>query len=911
MSLDRPAKQRKRRKTERGNPSQYYLIVTCFLLGVVAVLILPLEKVRFDVAWVADPAEQSVPAASEAYTESFWDDLYPSRDSVGGVRRPDRKSAASESQADFDPVQDRISEEDFQGQSARSDEDGWAERAEPLFAQRRLNSQEGNGESRSRGVNPVSWQAQAALAVPNIPEPPDAVFSGSVIPQPAFPAVGASSNIQPNGALAPNPAGGGLAADSARIVFNFGGAPWSVVLQKLAEEAGFALEMKANPPGVFSYTDPTGHTVAEAIDIVNGFLIREGFILLRHGQLMLLVSVDDVPSHLVERLPEEELENRGRFELVAVEVAINEASAENLTTELTPLMTKLGKIIPIASANRMVVTDLRERLQEILGLIKKGDIETASIRSEVILLKNTKAEDVVKSLQQMMGAALASNGGTGGSSAGNGAPVVSVVETNCVIIRGREPALKKIRDLVSDLDRPPAQVFIQAMLVEVELSDTDEFGIELGVQDSLLFRRSVVDDVLTVTDSFADPGTGIITTTQRIINQTTTPGFNFNNSPLGNNTSANPQRFAGQALSSLSVGRMNPDEGYGGLVLAAGNESLSVLLRALKANRKVNILSRPTIRTVHNRKASIQMGTQVPVVDGVSLGPTGIANPVVRQDKAGIILEVTPKISDTGVIFMDVKAEKSEFRRGPGSGTPIFTDASNGNVIEAPIKDITEAIATVNITSGQTVVLAGMITSGDVQSTRKIPIIGDWPIVGPLFRYDYYSHKRKELLIFLTPEIIYNDDDARRISQREIEESNIDVMSLPNVVACPPEILSDPELLFNDAQAPAPGFKPMNDWYVPTLRKWGQSEKQPAPITDRSAAIDQFLTPQPRVITGHSFTAPSGGMSTGDGPPTQEAYVPANSGFGEIQNYQSSPEFIPPRMSTRPGTNAPRGGITR
>jgi|GEM_PF-1314431 len=928
MSLDPPAKQRKRRKTERGNPSQYYLIATCFLLGVVAVLILPLEKVRFDVAGVADPAEQSAPAASEAYTESFLHDIYPSRDpasrdSVGGRRRPDRESAASESaasesQANFDPVQQRISEEDFQGQSARSDEDGSVERAEPLFAHRRLNSQEGNGRSRSRGMNPVSWQTQAALEVPDVPAPPAAVFSGSVISQPAFPPLGFSSNIQPNGALAPNPAGRGLAADSARIVFNFGGAPWSVVLQKLAEEAGFALEMKANPPGVFSYTDPAGHTVAEAIDIVNGFLIREGFILLRHGQLMLLVSVEDVPSHLVERLPEEELENRGRFELVAVEVAINEASAENLTEELTPLMTKLGKIIPVASANRMVVTDLRERLQEILGLIKKGDIETASIRSEVILLKNTQAEDVVKSLQQMMGAAVAvaANGGTGGSSAGNGAPVVSVVETNCIIIRGREPALKKIRDLVSDLDRPPAQVFIQAMLVEVELSDTDEFGIELGVQDSLLFRRSVVDDVLTVTDSFADPGTGIITTTQRIINQTTTPGFNFNNSPIGNNTSANPQRFAGQALSNLSVGRMNPDEGYGGLVLAAGSESLSVLLRALKANRKVNILSRPTIRTVHNRKASIQMGAQVPVVDGVSLGPTGTANPVVRQDKAGIILEVTPKISDTGVIYMDVKAEKSEFRRGPGSGTPIFTDATNGNVIEAPIKDITEAIATVNITSGQTVVLAGMITSGDVESMRKIPIIGDWPIVGPLFRYEYYSHKRKELLIFLTPEIIYNDDDARRISQREIEQSKIDVMSLPNVMACPPEILSDPELLFNDAQAPAPGFKPMNDWYVPTFRKWGQSETENAPIIDRSAAIDQFLTPAPRVTTGHSFTAPSGGMSTGDGPPmgnaeTQDAYFPANSGFGEIQNYQSSPEFIPPRMSTRSGTNTPRGGIPR
>ena len=880
-------------------------------------LVLPLDKVRFGSAWVAESAGQSAPAEPDDYTESFWDNPRPSRGHVGGLSRADRNRTEGDSRSDFNQVSDSISDEDFEALTDENAADASAERAEPLFGDRRLTPRERSNRSRSRTVNPASWQTQSP---PDVPEPPAAVFSGSVISQPAFPAAGASSIIQPGPAIAQNSSGGGAAADSARIVFNFAGAPWSVVLQKLAEEAGYALEMKANPAGVFTYTDPAGHSVAEAIDIVNGFLIREGFILLRHGQLMLLVSVDDVPTHLVERLTEEELENRGRFELVSIEVAINEASAADLATELQPLMTKLGKIIPVASANRMVVTDLRERLQEVLGLIKTGDIETASIRSEVITLKNTKAEDVVKSLQQMMGnaVAVAANGtsGGGGGVGGNGAPVVSVVETNCIIIRGREPALQKIRDLVSDLDRLPAQVHIQAMLVEVELSDTDEFGVELGVQDSLLFRRSVVDDVLTVTDSVADPATGIVTTTQRIVNQTTNPGFNFNNAPMGNNTAASPNRFAGQAMSNLSVGRMNPDEGYGGLVLAAGSESLSVLLRALKANREVNILSRPTIRTVHNRKASIQMGAQVPVVDGVSLGPTGTANPVVRQDKAGIILEVTPKISDTGVIFLDVKAEKSEFRSGPGSGTPIFTDATNGNVIEAPIKDITEAIATVNITSGQTVVLAGMITSGEVESMRKIPIIGDWPIVGPLFRYEYYTHRRKELLIFLTPEIIYNDDDARRISQREIEQSKIDVMSLPNVMTCPPEMLSDPEILFNDAQAPAPGFKPMNDWYFPTFRKWGQSEEENAPVIDRSAAIDQFLTPAPRVTTGHSFPSSPGGMSTSDMPPTgtsgnTEAYSPGNSSSGEIEYYQSSPEFIPPRMSSGSSTNSPRGGFSR
>lgn len=916
MSSDLQVKRRKRRDTERGNSSQHYLIATCFLSGVVAVLVLPLDKVRFGGAWIADTAEQSAPAEPEDFTESFWDDSRPSRGNVGGLRRAHRDRTEDESGSDFSPGFDSSPAEDFEAMRLRDEDEDLNDRAEPLFGARRSTPRERSSRSPGRTVNPASWQDQSP---PEVPEPPAAVFSGSVISQPAFPAPGASSIMQPNASPVPNSLGGGsAAADSARIVFNFAGAPWSVVLQKLAEEAGYALEMKANPAGVFTYTDPSGHTVAEAIDIVNGFLIREGFILLRHGQLMLLVSVDDVPTHLVERLTEDELEHRGRFELVSVEVAIHEASAGDLATELQPLMTKLGKIIPVASANRMVVTDLRERLQEVLGLIKTGDIETASIRSEVITLKNTKAEDVVKSLQQMMGnaVAVAANGTSGGgSTAGNGAPVVSVVETNCIIIRGREPALQKIRDLVSDLDRLPAQVHIQAMLVEVELSDTDEFGVELGVQDSLLFRRSLVEDILTTTTSQSDPATGIVTTTQNVISSKTTPGFNFNNSPMGNNTAATPNRLGGQALSNLSVGRMNPDEGYGGLVLAAGSESLSVLLRALKANREVNILSRPTIRTVHNRKASIQMGAQVPVVDGVSLGPTGTANPVVRQDKAGIILEVTPKISDTGVIFLDVKAEKSEFRSGPGSGTPIFTDATNGNVIEAPIKDITEAIATVNITSGQTVVLAGMITSGEVESMRKIPIIGDWPIVGPLFRYEYYTHRRKELLIFLTPEIIYNDDDARRISQREIEQSKIDVMTLPNVMSCPPEMLSDPEILFNDAQAPAPGFKPMNDWYFPTFRRWGQSEEENAPVIDRSAAIDQFLTPTPRITTGHSFPT-SGGMSTGDRSPTessinQNTYAPASSGSGEIEYYQSSPEFIPPRMSSGSGTNTSRGGSSR
>ena len=197
----------------------------------------------------------------------------------------------------------------------------------------------------------------------------------------------------------------------------------------------------------------------------------------------------------------------------------------------------------------------------------------------------------------------------------------------------------------------------------MELADTDELGVELGVQDSVLFNRSVLSDLITLTETVSDPATGIATTNQRIVSQQGVPGFNFNNAPLGNNVTISPSTIGCQGLSNFGLGRVNGELGYGGLVLSAGSESVNVLLRALAVNRKVDILSRPQVRTVDNRPAKIQIGQQVPVVDGVSVNAVGSANPNIRQDNAGIILEVTPRISLDGLVAIDVVAENSASRR--------------------------------------------------------------------------------------------------------------------------------------------------------------------------------------------------------------------------------------------------------
>ncbi|MCA8998318.1 MAG: hypothetical protein KDA80_15065 [Planctomycetaceae bacterium] len=399
----------------------------------------------------------------------------------------------------------------------------------------------------------------------------------------------------------------------------------------------------------------------------------------------------------------------------------------------------------------------------------------ADLPNFVYHLRHTPAEEVAQAINDFLvnqgGPSSPAPSGPGRppstAAALSSGPVVAEKTTNSLLVRGTPEELQKIYELITQLDRSPPQVVIQALLVEVELGNVDEFGMELGVQDSVLFQRSVIDNILTISETVTSPN-GVQTSNQRIISQTAQPGFNFNNQPLGNNVAIKPSRVGSQGLSSFGVGRVNGDLGYGGLVLSAGSESINVLIRALAEHHHVDILSRPQIRTLDNHEAVIQIGQQVPVVDGVAISAVGSANPVIRQDQSGIILKVTPRISPDGLVLIEVNAEKSAFQLSPGSGVPIFTDATNGNVIEAPVKDITTAQTSVSVQTGQTIVLGGMITRDTATVSRKVPFLGDIPIAGHLFRYDYERCRRKELLIFLTPQVVYGAATSEAIKEQEV-----------------------------------------------------------------------------------------------------------------------------------------------
>lgn len=555
--------------------------------------------------------------------------------------------------------------------------------------------------------------------------------------------------------------------------FNFHGAPWGTVLRTFAKEAGLTLQAISEPAGDFTYYDENLYTATETIDIFNDYLLASGQILVRDGNRLTLSDASgQIPDNMIPFIPIHMIDSLGRNELASVAIPLRNTDPIQAVEEIKLLQSPLGQVKALTNSGRVIVTDTGSYLRRMRDLLLGSGVAASDGQALVYQLRHAQAEDVAKAISDFLN----QNSGTGSSgadgsmtsiSSGDASQrVVAEKTTNSLLVRGSAEEMGTLQRIIEDLDRAPREVLVQALLVEVELGNTNELGVELGFQDSVLFDRSVVDKVVSISQTTTAPN-GVQTTNQSILSQTAAPGFNFNNQPLGNNIAANPNRIGPQGLSNFGVGRVNGDLGFGGLVLSAGSESVNLLLRALDAHFNIDVLSRPQVRAVENHEAFIQIGQQVPVVDGVAVTPVGSANPVIRQDQAGIILKVTPRISPDGRVQLDVNAEKSAFNLAPGTGVPIFTDATNGNVIEAPIKDITTADTTVSIQSGQTIVLGGMITNDQTVVARKVPWLGDIPLIGRLFRYDLNRHKRKELLVFLTPTVLEHDGHADLLKARE------------------------------------------------------------------------------------------------------------------------------------------------
>ncbi|HLW67377.1 MAG TPA: secretin N-terminal domain-containing protein, partial [Gemmataceae bacterium] len=393
--------------------------------------------------------------------------------------------------------------------------------------------------------------------------------------------------------------------------------------------------------------------------------------------------------------------------------------------------------------NSLIVAGSQNDLDVIQAIVSRIEDQTAPERTTMVFkLRNVAAADIANTLQTYYNQALGAYTTelTAYQQILREVIVVPDAVSNSLLVSATPTYFSEIQQVVDRLDAQPPQVVIEVLIGEVDLTNNDEFGIQIGGQSPVLFDRSVFP---------AGP----------VNNAVASPGFGFNTTTaLPTNTAAIPNLVGFQGIGNLGVGTASQQLNVGGLVLQASSNSVNVLVRALKNQGRIDILSRPTVMTYDNQSASLNLGQLIPYLSNTSVTSTGVITSNIAQKQIGVILNVTPRIAPDHRVIMRVTPEVSSL---------ITTPFNLGNGQIGTGFNVQSVDTTVAAADGETVLIGGLITKNDARNENKVPWLGDLPGVGAFFRFRTRYVKKTELVIIMTPHIIYGQADVDRIMAQE------------------------------------------------------------------------------------------------------------------------------------------------
>ncbi|MCG3759137.1 type IV pilus secretin PilQ family protein [Vibrio cincinnatiensis] len=351
-----------------------------------------------------------------------------------------------------------------------------------------------------------------------------------------------------------------------------------------------------------------------------------------------------------------------------------------------------GNVILVAPKEEL---DLREKQQ-----LEKARLaeELGDLRSDIIKVHFAKASDIAEMI-----------GGSGTVNMLSERGSISIDErTNALLIRELPENIKVIREIIESLDIPVKQVQIEARIVTVNEGNLDELGIRWGMSSkngSHTVGGSIEGNMNTIGLYEPEDGTEMIN--------------NFLNVNLGA-TAANASSIAFQ-VAKLGSGTL-----------------LDLELSAMQRESKAEIISSPRLITTNKKPAYIEQGTEIPYLESSSSGATTVA-----FKKAVLSLKVTPQITPDNRLVLDLSVTQDRpgdvVKTGTGEAVAINTQRIGTQVL---------------VNNGETVVLGGIFQHSLTNTIDKVPLLGDLPFLGALFRRSYQQLGKSELLIFVTPQVV-------------------------------------------------------------------------------------------------------------------------------------------------------------
>jgi len=371
--------------------------------------------------------------------------------------------------------------------------------------------------------------------------------------------------------------------------------------------------------------------------------------------------------------------------------------------------------------NALIIVGSNLYVDRVMNLILQLDVESPPGRQEinVVYLKNAEAEALAKVINNIAEGIKqrSRKGGKKPAAAARDKIIVTADDaTNSLLITAAPEDYETLKRVIEKLDIPRKQVFVEALIFEISSDDTLKFGVEWRT-----------------TSNFTDSGVQGI------------GGTNFGNI---NQMAANP--FS--AGTGLVVGVVDGMINFGGSTYA----NIGGLVHALKTETGINILSTPNILTTDNEEAEIFVGENVPFIKTTSITAGGQPIENIERKDIGIKLRIKPQINESDYVKLDIYQEISSVR-------PAQVGIEARDIITA--KRSTETSVTVK--NKQNIIIGGLIKEDLQDTVNKVPILGDIPILGWLFKSKSKKRVKTNLLVFLTPHIINRAEDLSSITEEK------------------------------------------------------------------------------------------------------------------------------------------------
>ena len=414
-------------------------------------------------------------------------------------------------------------------------------------------------------------------------------------------------------------------------------------------------------------------------------------------------------------------------------IKLSHASASDVAATLSGLQTaerqvNTARVVADERTNSLILSGERAARLRLVAVVRDLDQPVrGSGNTQVVRLQYASAVDLVPVLEGITGGAAKAKKDKNGKALVERTTIQADAAMNALIITTTPAHMRVLRDVVSQLDVKRSQVLVEAVIADMSADKAKQFGVQWRVP--------------------TDPqSSGVI------------GGTNFSAGSLAA-LASNPLGVA----SGLSLGLIDGAFSFNGQQFA----NFALLVRALASDASTNILSTPSIVTLDNEEAEIIVAQNVPFLTGqftntgANAGATNPFQTIERQD-VGIILRVKPQINAGDELKLDIEQEVSSI-------APTTTVQGSSNAVDL-ITNKRSIRTSVMVADSRVLVLGGLIDDNVLQSREKVPVLGDLPLLGGLFRLDNSTLAKRNLMVFLRPRIL-RDDVPDKLSAARYEQT--------------------------------------------------------------------------------------------------------------------------------------------